>query len=478
MFRFFRPFNWFNSEERKQKQEALEKMLQEKAAIEVQQPVINQEEDLEDGYEEDDDYDNSDICDNCDTNYRPFSSLRLTGTTLQVVLNDGEVLTKENCTAEDYDNVVLMEDADEVEEYFIGEVPVNRNPQYSREAIVETEDEKRLVLKNKEILRYYSDFSFGTDDIFMEGINLPMPATVAGSFIELCERMELEEDHDQHDKLVEQYEALKMFWYWTALNPIEASRRDLLSFVRNNDIKITRNGLLEMYRRVVSVGRADKEFIDFVSYQYYRVKRNFKEPDQFRIVEEIGGTMKYSLERVDTDYTGRTIVGNLDTLYNQLPQMKENAYTDNHTRTKSIKIGEVYKEDEDKIDLDNTQSCSAGLHVGSHSFMFSGFGDVGVLALVNPSKVRSVPINEGNKMRVSEMFIAATVDLDEYKESINDSYILDYSDKYFTISVEELKEKVTNKDFGSLACQDRLPALSMLNIEQVMNILRSKVTEI
>lgn len=110
--------------------------------------------------------------------------------------------------------------------------------------------------------------------------------------------------------------------------------------------------------------------------------------------------------------------------------------------------------------------------------MFSGFGDVGVLALVNPSKVRSVPINEGNKMRVSEMFIAATVDLDEYKESINDSYILDYSDKYFTISVEELKEKVTNKDFGSLACQDRLPALSMLNIEQVMNILRSKVTEI
>lgn len=108
--------------------------------------------------------------------------------------------------------------------------------------------------------------------------------------------------------------------------------------------------------------------------------------------------------------------------------------------------------------------------------MFSGFGDTGVLALVNPSKVRSVPYYEGNKMRVSEMFIAAVVDIEEYKNSVSDSDIADYSQDYFNQSVEELEEIVKSKKFDTLTCQEQLPAVSMLNIEEIKNSLKKKVT--
>jgi hypothetical protein len=229
-----------------------------------------------------------------------------------------------------------------------------------------------------------------------------------------------------------------------------------------------------MYRRVVNRGAKDKSLVNFISNNYYKVKKWKKSPASYRVVKT--GASSYQLEKTPTPKVGGELVGNLETLYLNLPNMTENIYTDAHTMSKEIKIGQVYKEDEDKIDLDNTRSCSNGLHVGSHTFMFSGFGDTGVLALVNPSKVRSVPYYEGNKMRVSEMFIAAVVDIKEYKESITESDIADYSQEYFNHSAEELNDQVNRKEFRSLTCQDNLPAVSMKNIEEIKEILMKKVT--
>ena len=42
--------------------------------------------------------------------------------------------------------------------------------------------------------------------------------------------------------------------------------------------------------------------------------------------------------------------------------------------------------------------------------MFDSFGDTGVIALVNPMFVRSVPVSDANKMRVSEMFLTKIAD--------------------------------------------------------------------
>jgi hypothetical protein len=110
--------------------------------------------------------------------------------------------------------------------------------------------------------------------------------------------------------------------------------------------------------------------------------------------------------------------------------------------------------------------------------MFSGFGDTGVLALVNPSKVRSVPVYEGNKMRVSEMFIAAAIDLDCYKDDLKETDIQDYSQEYFNISVDQLTDTVECGDYYKLDCQNNTVAIPVPTIESIVNILNSKVTEV
>lgn len=423
--------------------------------------------------DEDDDYEDDEDMED-DNNQSPCLSVRLSAGTLIATLVDGTVLVKENATQDDYVHVkenLLTED--DVLAFFT-EIP-DRETDEDNYTEIETEDERLLVLKNKDILTYYKEFSFGTDSIYLDGIQLPMPASVAGSFIELCEKMELAEvDSEEYKDLLSKFEALKMFWYWTSLNPIESSRRDLLSFVRRNDIKITRNGLLEMYRRVVSVGKQDKQLVNFVSNQVYRVKSNKRNIADFVVVEFNGA---YLLE-VATNLSGRTVIGNLETLYNGLPSMQENHFTDNHTRSMTIKIGEVYKEDEDKINLDNTVSCGAGLHVGSRSFMFGSFGDTGVLALVNPSKVRSVPRHECNKMRVSEMFIVGVVSLEDYSKGIDEGNVNDFSQEYFNTSAAELKSQVDSLSFAGLSCQGNVPALSLLDMQSIKDVLMSKVLSV
>ena len=63
-----------------------------------------------------------------------------------------------------------------------------------------------------------------------------------------------------------------------------------------------------------------------------------------------------------------------------------------------------------------------------------------MIALVNPMYVRSVPNHECEKMRVSEMFIAAVAELNEYEELVEDGEILDYSNVYCKESLEELEQ--------------------------------------
>jgi hypothetical protein len=110
--------------------------------------------------------------------------------------------------------------------------------------------------------------------------------------------------------------------------------------------------------------------------------------------------------------------------------------------------------------------------------MFSGFGDVGVLALVNPSKVRAVPVYDGHKMRVSEMFIAAVVDLDEYSKSVDENDIVDFSNKYFSMSIDQLSEAVKNRDYSSFNCQGSVVDLSILDIDAIVKTLEAKVVEL
>ena len=379
MVSIFKPWTWFNSEERKLKEDLLRVEL-ETAKQRLEMQIFYNE--TEKSYKR-----ASEVVDKgqdilADFPVKPYSTLRLVNDTVIVTTPEGDMFTKSGIDKAFYESVKATTTEVELYNLFF-EKPVNTPTNGVSERVeVETPEERRSVLQNSKVLSVNPDFKVSEGKIYLTGVDLEMPASVAGSFIEILEKILLAATPEEKAQLTESYEALKMFWYWTALNPIEASRNDLLSFVRREDIKITKNGLLEMYRRVVSKGKSNKDLVNFISNNYYKVKRWKKSPDNYRIVELKKGV--WQLEKVNNTSPGGTILGNLTSLYNDLPNMSENTYTDAHTRSKDIRIGAVYKEDEDKIDLSNNVACGGGLHTGSHTFMFSGFGDTGVLVLVNP----------------------------------------------------------------------------------------------
>lgn len=384
-----------------------------------------------------------------------YKNIYFDGSTITVVFEDGTFCSKPEGTRELLEQIKEARSRHDILSLLYPNIT---------ESVVDTKDDKEYIMANAHVLKGHPDFTINGLNINLKGVSLAIPSVIVASFIEV-----LEKNDD------EKYQALKAFWMWLALNPIESSRNDALTFIKANDVNITSNGLLELYRRVVNVGEKNKELSQFISTQYFRIKKWKKSPKNYYVWTSDEGIVELRDSNYDKPNGIEKFHGSLEDMYLDLPNMQENIYTDAHTHSKIIRIGQVYKENEEDVDLDNSVSCSKGLHVGSHTFMFSGFGDTGVLCLVNPSKIRSVPNHESNKMRVSEMFIAAVVGIADYKTHIEEGDLIDYSQVYYNQSVAQLEDMVKGRNFSKMECQEFLPAVSLIDIDTIKNELKTRV---
>ena len=335
------------------------------------------------------------------------------------------------------------------------------------------------------ILSSNSNFEIENNKVYLKGIkSIAIPNSIVSEFIRLHSEINYYKYQSLYSTPVktykEEFDALLMFTFWLLLNPIESSRNDCLDFVKKNDIQLTSNGLLICYRKVVSTGNEKKELIKFISENYFKKKKQKKSPKNYKVYssEDFEGykiTKTNKICQIEFQDRNYNVLGNLHELYQNLHTLKENTYTDNHTKTKTIKVGSIYKEDEDKIDLDNTVSCSSGLHIGSKQFMFDSFGDTGVIALVNPMFVRSVPVADAHKMRVSEMFIATIADKEEF-DNLNE--LIDFSTEYCSSTLEDLQMELSNKVFEKLSCQNNLPITSLKEIIDITKILNKRIVKV
>lgn len=339
-------------------------------------------------------------------------------------------------------------------------------------------EEKEIVKPFLGIFEGVGDFEVVGNSIFFKNIrSVEIPPLIVARFVELLEGIKhnVIRPNFEGEQLKEELKSLKAFTYWLLLNPIESARKDALDFIRKNQLPITSNGMLVTFRKVVSKGKSNKELVKFISESYFKVKKNKKSPKNYEVFDDnplvcISGNKRH-------DYNNH--VGNLYELYHNLSQFEENIFTDNHTRSKVIKIGEVYKEDEDKVDLDNNKNCSSGLHSGSLSFgSFNSFGDTGVICLVNPMKIRSVPVSDCSKMRSSELFPVAIIDFNDYRKFVETQEIAELSEVYYNESIEFLQEALKNKQFDKLTCQDNLFEMNPREILNVTEILKNRVVSI
>ena len=230
-----------------------------------------------------------------------------------------------------------------------------------------TESEKQLELefeKKKEeskklvdILDFMKEVKSNGDDVFevkenslyVKGINITVPERVV---------REINKARDEANE--ERLKALINFWSLCALNPDPRARHDLFKFIDNHNLTVTPSGNFVAYRTVVDKQVANKELETFITQQYLKIKRWKKSPKNYYVYQLDSGD--YTINNKEYTDGITKLHGNLDELYNNISEVTGNIYTDAHTKSMTIKIGEPVQIDRSQVDPDPKESCSRGLN--------------------------------------------------------------------------------------------------------------------
>ena len=396
---------------------------------------------------------------------------------INVIFNDGDVLTG-TVDKDIYEKINNAVSKEEVMELLFPKEPEKHKDE---------EFEKKVEQVIKPIINILSDlddFEVVGENVFLKGISsIVIPNSIVAEFIRLVsEIQDLQDnsseliDYEQLDKLKEEYDSLLMFTYKLLLNPMKNSREDCLEYVKKYDIKLTNTGNMIMYRRIVSVDNSNKDLIDFVSKQYVKVKSWKKSPKNYEVVEDEKGLRCVSFGEVHESYKG-----NLAELYSKLPELQENRYTDDYTRSYDIRIGEVYKIREEDIDVNKHGSCGGALHVADGKvFNYRSFGDTPVAVLVDPRHVYKMDSGHSGKIGVKQMFIMSITEQDYSGNyiDIDSQAVVNFDDLYHNQTIDELQEAFKNKSFEPISVSTEVTELSLKEVVNVTDILKNRIVEI
>jgi len=228
-------------------------------------------------------------------------------------------------------------------------------------------EESEIVKPFLSIFDSVDDFEVVGNSLFFKNIrSVEIPSLVAARFIELIEKHRDPVDEQIQTGYLEEdeeYQSLKAFTLKLLLNPLQESREDCLTYVRNFNIKLTTTGNMIMYRRIVSVDNSNKDLIDFVSKQYVKVKSWKKAVRNFTVYKNEDGQYGITDNVVSKNFQDKNneVIGNLAELYNNLSELQENRYTDDYTKSYDIRIGSTYKIREEDININRSGSCGGAL---------------------------------------------------------------------------------------------------------------------
>jgi hypothetical protein len=362
---------------------------------------------------------------------KPYIGLRLVNDILTVILADGSLITRPASTQLLFN---LVRSSTTEAELLSHLNDVNVVKEIKEEKIKKEESERIGKLINDAILQS-GDFIEEGGSVYMKDIKRSIPPLLLEEFAELI--------YDGTEEAKSQYEALKKFWVKCCLNPNARSAEDLYEFLTYHNFKIDKHGNFYAYRKVVSKSSAaDKFLIDFISNVYIKVKAVWKKKSEDFRVEKVGE--EYKFRKVTSTPEG-IIIGNLDTLYKDLPNMAKNTYTSAHTGKEDYRVGDVISMPRYLGNDDNTVSCSRGFHAASKKYNYSGFGDTPILMIINPVDVLAVPVGEVGKLRVCRWFFASTlVEEEKYILDDDDFDVTELGDIFEEKCMADLTEHVHN----------------------------------
>ncbi len=400
---------------------------------------------------------------------KPYSNIKFVNDVLTVVLNDGNIISKHPATADDFQRA--RNARNEVDLFAVCMVQEVYDDKRTKEQ--EIEKLKALAEGAKKLASYPDYFEVRDGSVYVKGISRSLPPLLVEEFLVVI---------SYHNPLValdcnDNFTALYNFWMWCCLNPRAEVADKLFNFLKKNSFKITKQGFFTALRNVVTI-HGGTELVQFVSETYNKVKAVWKKsPDKYTVFLEDG---EYSIvhdddlhdeewtecgycygedcddedsvcptcdgeggydDVVEKEYGEK--IGNLTELYMDLPNRAENRFTDAHTQTFDIRVGQVVHMDPAKCRW-NTDDCGAeGLHFTSDEIHYVGCGDQSVLVLINPMKVVGIGESKG---RCWEYLPIMTVPRDEATTLLHD---LDFDalelDEAFTINeMQGLQDKVVD----------------------------------
>ena len=346
-------------------------------------------------------------------------------------------------------------------------------------------DIEKTITPLIKILSNNDNFEIEGDKVYLKGIkSIVIPSPIVAEFIRLQTKLDDYADWNNDieaqglwKEFAEEFNALLMFTYKLLLNPMENSRKDCLEYVKKYNIKLTNTGNMIMYRRIVSVDNSNKDLIDFVSKQYLKIKSWKKSPKNYEVFDDNGLIIAQGDKR--HDYNNHK--GNLADLYNNLPELKENRYTDDYTRSYDIRIGEIYKIREADIDINKHGSCGGALHIADGKvFNYNSFGDTPVVTLTDPRHVYKMDSGSNGKIGVKQMFIMAITEQDENGNyiDIDSQIVVNFDEIYHNQTIEELQNALQNKSFEPLSVDDKITNLTPKEIIDITKILNERIIKV
>lgn len=404
-----------------------------------------------------------------------YQKMKLVNDVLTVVMNNGDVMTKSSCTIDDF--IKIQEAQSEAMVIALMRNVSTEEVKKELNQIHETE----VILKSIHVLDRMKDFIVDEDSVRMVGINRTMPQLLVKKFIIIGEKY-AHYENDELQKALEndvEYVSLKRFFMWCCLNPRAEVADELYRFLMENSFRITKQGFFVALRNVVSLQaeNGDNTKVQFISNAYNKIKAVWKKKPELYHVHKCGGEFKLIEQKKESPY-GYTDLGNLKDLYLDLPNMQENRFTDDWTKTFDIRIGKVVSMPMNECNWSTQDCAAAGLHFTANEIHYVGCGDTSVLMLINPMKVVGIGTHKG---RCYEYLPIMTVPRDEATKILHD---LDFDtidlDEFY---VEHELNNLTAKAQEAFAEEAKkynfnIPSISRKQIDNIVEKLSTMKDEL
>ena len=318
---------------------------------------------------------------------------------------------------------------------------------------------------------------------------------------------------------------------WCCLNPRAEVSNELYRFLDENSFRITKQGFFVALRNVVTL-HGSPELVHFISNTYNKVKAVWKKsPDNYTVFIENGiytlvHNDSLTIEETHTsttcpnclgeggwededgdweecevcDGTGEIEeysytetyladhgenLGGLTELYLDLPNRKENRFTDDWTKTFDIRVGKVVSMPQEECNWSTQDCAAAGLHFTSDQIHYVGCGDQSVLVLINPMKVVGIGAHKG---RCYEYLPIMTVPREEATTILHDGQFdtLELDEEYAIRDLSDIESKVSEGyAVESSKYEFNLPSISssdirevIMNLDQMKNEIEDRIVEL